>query len=173
MEAIQLFKSLNRNQRNTFVACFLGWALDAFDFFLLTFVISANSPMGLWSKLLTLFGTQLTFKQNDAGRYADIVGRGAVELADIAGRGYMRVDRRPLQIQSALPVGVFTQPGGDGLRATDELAAMARAMVCRAEEHNARSTNSVPARIEVLSEVAPLVGFRPSRFQISASAANM
>ncbi len=39
MEAIRLFKSLDRNQRNTFVACFLGWALDAFDFFLLTFVI--------------------------------------------------------------------------------------------------------------------------------------
>src|SRR5437773_10383082 len=37
--AIRLFKSLDRNQRNTFVACFLGWALDAFDFFLLTFVI--------------------------------------------------------------------------------------------------------------------------------------
>ena len=39
MEAVRLFKSLDRNQRNTFVACFLGWALDAFDFFLLTFVI--------------------------------------------------------------------------------------------------------------------------------------
>src|SRR5947209_14506010 len=39
LEAIRLFKSLNRIQRNTFVACFLGWALDAFDFFLLTFVI--------------------------------------------------------------------------------------------------------------------------------------
>src|SRR5437763_5846280 len=39
MEAIRLFKSLDRNQRNTFLACFLGWALDAFDFFLLTFVI--------------------------------------------------------------------------------------------------------------------------------------
>src|SRR6184192_4665486 len=39
MEVVQLFKSLDRNQRHTFVACFLGWALDAFDFFLLTFVI--------------------------------------------------------------------------------------------------------------------------------------
>src|SRR5438128_4091356 len=39
VKAIRLFKSLDRNQRNTFVACFLGWALDAFDFFLLTFVI--------------------------------------------------------------------------------------------------------------------------------------
>src|SRR5213080_3875163 len=39
MEAVRLFKSLDRNQRNTFLACFLGWALDAFDFFLLTFVL--------------------------------------------------------------------------------------------------------------------------------------
>ncbi len=39
MEAIRLFKILNRDQRNTFIACFLGWSLDAFDFFLLTFVI--------------------------------------------------------------------------------------------------------------------------------------
>ena len=39
MEAIRLFKLLDRNQRRTFVACFLGWALDALDFFLLTFVL--------------------------------------------------------------------------------------------------------------------------------------
>jgi SHS family lactate transporter-like MFS transporter len=39
VQAWRLFRSLNRDQRNTFIACFLGWALDAFDFFLLTFVI--------------------------------------------------------------------------------------------------------------------------------------
>jgi SHS family lactate transporter-like MFS transporter len=39
VEAIRLLKLLNHDQRNTFLACFLGWALDAFDFFLLTFVI--------------------------------------------------------------------------------------------------------------------------------------
>ena len=39
MEAIRLFKLLDRNQRKTFVACFLGWALDALDFFLVTFVL--------------------------------------------------------------------------------------------------------------------------------------
>jgi SHS family lactate transporter-like MFS transporter len=41
VEAIRLFKSLSRVQRNTFIACFLGWALDALDFFLLTFVMPA------------------------------------------------------------------------------------------------------------------------------------
>jgi hypothetical protein len=40
MEALRLFKSLNRAQRNTFIACFLGWTLDALDFFLLTFVFA-------------------------------------------------------------------------------------------------------------------------------------
>ncbi len=39
MEAIRIFKSLTRDQRKTFVACFLGWTLDALDFFLLTFVL--------------------------------------------------------------------------------------------------------------------------------------
>jgi SHS family lactate transporter-like MFS transporter len=39
VEAVRLFQSLNRDQRNTFVACFLGWSLDALDFFLLTFVL--------------------------------------------------------------------------------------------------------------------------------------
>jgi SHS family lactate transporter-like MFS transporter len=35
------FRSLTRVQRNTFSACFLGWTLDAFDFFLLTFCLKA------------------------------------------------------------------------------------------------------------------------------------
>ncbi|PYL07597.1 MAG: MFS transporter [Verrucomicrobia bacterium] len=39
MAALRLFTALNRDQRNTFLACFLGWALDAFDFFLITFVL--------------------------------------------------------------------------------------------------------------------------------------
>src|SRR6478736_4877264 len=43
MESVRLFKSLTREQRNTFVACFLGWALDALDFFLVTFVLGQIS----------------------------------------------------------------------------------------------------------------------------------
>jgi SHS family lactate transporter-like MFS transporter len=41
VEAIRLFRSLSRTQRNTFIACFLGWTLDALDFFLLPFALSA------------------------------------------------------------------------------------------------------------------------------------
>jgi SHS family lactate transporter-like MFS transporter len=35
------FKRLTAVQRNTFIACFLGWTLDAFDFFLLTVCLKA------------------------------------------------------------------------------------------------------------------------------------
>jgi MFS transporter, SHS family, lactate transporter len=35
------FRRLTPVQRNTFVACFLGWSLDAFDFFILIFCVNA------------------------------------------------------------------------------------------------------------------------------------
>lgn len=38
MNVFSLIFSLNREQRNTFLASFLGWMLDAFDFFLVTFI---------------------------------------------------------------------------------------------------------------------------------------
>src|SRR5215467_1893654 len=41
MEFLGHFRRLTPVQRNTFVACFLGWALDAFDFFILIFCVSA------------------------------------------------------------------------------------------------------------------------------------
>src|SRR6266700_4400561 len=41
MEFIGHFRRLTPVQRNTFVACFLGWTLDAFDFFILVFCVSA------------------------------------------------------------------------------------------------------------------------------------
>src|SRR4051812_18805428 len=41
MEIIGRFRRLSSVQRNTFIACFLGWSLDAFDFFILVFCVSA------------------------------------------------------------------------------------------------------------------------------------
>src|SRR5205085_9755794 len=38
MNVFALMRSLNHEQRNAFLASFLGWTLDAFDFFILTFV---------------------------------------------------------------------------------------------------------------------------------------
>ena len=35
------FRSLTSRQRHTFAACFLGWTMDSFDFFILVFCVSA------------------------------------------------------------------------------------------------------------------------------------
>jgi SHS family lactate transporter-like MFS transporter len=41
MEFLGHFRRLTSIQRNTFIACFLGWSLDAFDFFILIFCVNA------------------------------------------------------------------------------------------------------------------------------------
>jgi SHS family lactate transporter-like MFS transporter len=41
MEFLGHFRRLTPAQRNTFIACFLGWSLDAFDFFILIFCVNA------------------------------------------------------------------------------------------------------------------------------------
>jgi len=41
MEFLGRFRRLTATQRNTFIACYLGWTLDAFDFFILVFCVSA------------------------------------------------------------------------------------------------------------------------------------
>jgi SHS family lactate transporter-like MFS transporter len=41
MSVLQPFRSLSSSQRRAYTACFLGWTLDAFDFFLLTFCLDA------------------------------------------------------------------------------------------------------------------------------------
>src|ERR1700679_2648929 len=41
MEFVGHFRRLTPRQRNTFIACFLRWSLDALDFFILIFCVNA------------------------------------------------------------------------------------------------------------------------------------
>src|SRR3982750_91208 len=69
MQAIEMFRSLTRDQRNTFIACFLGWTLDAFDFFLLTFVYGAvGNEFGRSIKEVT-FGITVTLLMRPVGAF--------------------------------------------------------------------------------------------------------
>ena len=88
MEAIRLFKSLNRVQRNTFVACFLGWSLDALDFFLLTFVLVPVAHEFGRTIPQTAFAITLTLMMRPLGAFifgllGDKFGRRIPLMADI------------------------------------------------------------------------------------------
>jgi MFS transporter, SHS family, lactate transporter len=69
VEALRLFKSLNCTQRNTFIACFLGWTLDALDFFLLTFVLGpVGHDFGRTIEQVT-FGITITLMMRPLGAF--------------------------------------------------------------------------------------------------------
>jgi hypothetical protein len=85
----------------------------------------------------------------------DIVGRGAIEIEDTAGRGYIRVGKRPLLFHIALPVGLFQgEDGRDTLPEGDELRLMARHMRQQLETMTWRNQ---PDRVTVLPEIVPLL----------------
>ncbi len=119
-----------------------------------TFVITANVPTNMPSKLYNLFGERITFKQSNHDRLTDIVGRGAIEMDDIPGRGYIRVGRRPLLFHAALPLGLFhAEDGRDTLPEADEIRLMARTM---REQVEARGWPHQPDPVATLPELVPL-----------------
>ncbi|MGO9088168.1 MAG: MFS transporter [Candidatus Sulfotelmatobacter sp.] len=88
MEFIGHFRRLTAVQRNTFVACFLGWSLDAFDFFILTFCVSAIATQ-FQAKVSAVVATvSLTLAMRPVGAFlfglmADRFGRRPTLMVDI------------------------------------------------------------------------------------------
>jgi len=85
---IALARMLTPVQRKTFVAAFLGWALDAFDFFIVTFVIKDISKEFGLTTATTLFAVTiaLLFRPVGAlifGLLADRFGRRGPLMASI------------------------------------------------------------------------------------------
>jgi SHS family lactate transporter-like MFS transporter len=67
VEALDIYRSLNATQRRTFIACFLGWTLDALDFFLLTFVVRNVSADFSVSIVQVTFAITLTLMMRPLG----------------------------------------------------------------------------------------------------------
>jgi len=89
-------RSLNRQQRNTFLASFLGWSLDAFDFFLLTFVtirVAGTFHVGLPA---IAFALTLTLAMRPVGAFifgllSERFGRRIPLMIDILFYAFMEV----------------------------------------------------------------------------------
>jgi DNA segregation ATPase FtsK/SpoIIIE-like protein len=77
----------------------------------LHFVISATRTNELSSKLYSLFTERLTLRLSDNAQYRIVVGGNVTEVDEIAGRGYVRVGRQPLEFQIAIGTGRFDEQG--------------------------------------------------------------
>jgi len=88
MNALAEWRSLDRRQRNAFLASFLGWTLDAFDFFLMVFVLRAvagefEPDVHKVSVAVTLTLAMRPLGALVFGTLADRFGRRPVLMADI------------------------------------------------------------------------------------------
>ena len=89
MSALQAARSLSVEQRKTFVASFLGWTLDAFDFFLVTFVLAQLAKDFAHTIPQVAFAITVTLMLRPVGAYlfghfADKYGRKVPLMVDIA-----------------------------------------------------------------------------------------
>lgn len=88
MLVLSELKTLTPSQRNAFVASFLGWTLDAFDFFLMSFTLGAIAEDFQVAVTEVAFAITLTLACRPVGafifgRLADKFGRRPVLMADI------------------------------------------------------------------------------------------
>lgn len=83
------FRSLTRPQRHAFAACFLGWSLDAFDYFILVFCVSAVAADFHVARSAVVEALALTLAFRPVGAFlfgimADRVGRRPTLMFNIA-----------------------------------------------------------------------------------------
>jgi len=88
MKFVGHFRKLTAIQRNTFIACFLGWSLDAFDFFILLFCVNALSAQFHMKASEVLEANFLTLAMRPVGAFlfgmvADRFGRRPALMIDI------------------------------------------------------------------------------------------
>lgn len=88
MVLIDDLKALNGTQRAAFFASFLGWTLDAFDYFLLTFILKAiaadfHEKIATVSIAITLTLVARPFGAFVFGRLADHYGRRPILMIDV------------------------------------------------------------------------------------------
>src|SRR5262249_55562551 len=79
---------------------------------------------------------------------------GVPDIADIPGRGFIAVDRSPLEFQTAIPVGATRDEENSGLDDTKKLALYAQIL----SDH---WKGKRPEKIEVLRPIIPLKSILP------------
>lgn len=118
--------------------------------------LTAGRQASLRTTLSANIKTQIALRLNDDGEARGIVGRTALQIDDVPGRGLVRLDQ-PEIFQTALPAD-----GADALAVIEAIRAEARAMDDRWRGRRPEPLPVVPDRLEVgdlvsRPETAPLI----------------
>ena len=70
----------------------------------ISFIITANQINDVPNKLFNLLAVRLAFTMADTSQYSDIVGKGALPLSNIPGRGLINIEGQPLEFHIGIPV---------------------------------------------------------------------
>lgn len=117
-------------------------------------VATGEQTNSLPGKLFGLFTERITLKLADKAEYTNVVGRGVPGVDDIPGRGFVLVDRNPLEFQTAAPVSVSVEEDAEGMDETTKLAMVAQLM------SNAWDGKR-PEGIDILRSIIPLRSLMP------------
>lgn len=110
------------------------------------FIVTGEQSSAI-GKLFNLVPERITLKLADDGEYSTIVGRGAHPVDEIAGRGLRRVERTPLDVQIAVPLGYDEETGKSELDClADFLVKLKKA--ARDEENTPKY--SIPLSVDIL-----------------------
>ena len=110
------------------------------------FALSAGTSGALTGKLFSLFTERYALKLADPTEYTSIVGRGAQPIDDIAGRGYVKIGRKALEFQVALPAGSAGEAAN--LEETQKLTLLVRAF---GESDSPQAKERLPFAVDILT----------------------
>jgi DNA segregation ATPase FtsK/SpoIIIE, S-DNA-T family len=117
-------------------------------------VVTAEQTSAIPGKLFSLITERFALKLADKAEYANIVGRGVPGVDDVEGRGYVAIERSPLEFQVALPVSVTAEDEAEGLDDTSKLEMLTRVM-------DRAWSGKRPEGIDILRALIPLRGILP------------
>ena len=117
-------------------------------------IVTAEQTGALPGKLFSLFTERLTLKLADTAEYSNVVGRGVPGVGDVEGRGFVVVERSPLEFQTAMPLGLSIEEENEGLDETTKLTMLAQIM-------NNAWEGVRPEGIEILRSIIPLRSVLP------------
>ena len=121
----------------------------------LHFIVTGEQTNAIPSRLYSLFTERMTLKLADAGEYTSVVGRGVPGIEEIPGRGYLALDRRPLEFQTCIPVALTEEDKSLGRDETKALAMLIDTMN-DAWADNWSDLSRSPAEIRTLRTFATL-----------------